>query len=78
LEDRPASLPDDDVLAGELTGPQYTYDSSRRVVLESKEKMKERGIKSPDRADAVALTFATKLAASVGEPRKRRRSSWRA
>lgn len=78
LEDRPASLPDDDVLAGELTGPQYTYDSSRRVVLESKEKMKERGIKSPDRADAVALTFATKVAASVGEPRKRRRSSWRA
>ncbi len=61
MEDPPFVLPDDDVLAGELSSVQYTYDSSRRLVLESKEKMKARGIKSPDRADAVALTFASKV-----------------
>lgn len=80
LENLPCQLPDDDILAGELTGPQYTYDSSRRLVLESKEKMKERGIKSPDRADAVALTFATKFVPQKQdqeEKKMRRRSNWR-
>lgn len=79
LEDEPCQLPNDDVLAGELSSPQYTYDSSRRLVLESKEKMKARGVKSPDRADAWALTFATKVMPRRRdeEQRKRRRSSWR-
>lgn len=78
LEDLPCALPDDDVLVGELSGPQYTYDSSRRIVLESKEKMRERGLKSPDRADALALTFAVKLANPQAEKSsKRRKSSWR-
>jgi len=80
LEDAPCMLPDDDVLIGELASPQYTYDSSRRVVLESKEKMRERGIKSPDRADSLALTFAYKVLprrSEEDEKRKRRKSSWR-
>lgn len=78
LEDEPNQLPDDDVLAGEISSPQYTYDSSRRVVLESKEKMKERGVKSPDRADAAALTFATKVMPKrTDTERKTRRSNWR-
>lgn len=77
LEDLPNVLPDDDVLAGELSSPQYTYDSSRRLVLESKEKMKERGIKSPDRADAFALTFAVKIAPKKENSGKKRRSNWR-
>lgn len=58
LEDKPSALPDDNRLMADLTGPQYTYDSSRRMKLESKEQMKKRGLKSPDRADALALTFA--------------------
>lgn len=77
LEDLPACLPDDDVLVGELTSVQYSYDSSRRVVLESKEQMGKRGIKSPDRADAVALTFAVKIAPKAEGEKKKRRSSWR-
>lgn len=58
LQDKPAALQDDTRLMADLTGPQYTYDSSRRLKLESKEQMKKRGLKSPDRADALALTFA--------------------
>lgn len=57
-----AELPDDSVLAGELSGPGYRYDSEGRVALERKEDMRKRGIKSPDSADALALTFALPVA----------------
>lgn len=82
LEDSPCQLPDDDVLEAEIAAPQYTYDSSRRLVLESKEKMKARGIKSPDGADSLALTFAYKVSpnaeqAKGGLDRTRVRSNWR-
>jgi len=58
LQDKPASLPDEDDMASQLTSVQYSYDSKRRKKLESKEKMFDRGLKSPDDADALALTFA--------------------
>lgn len=62
LENDPCMLPDDDVLEAELTARWYSYDSSRRLVMESKEKMKrDRGLKSPDGADSLALTFAHKV-----------------
>jgi hypothetical protein len=57
LEDFPASIEDSDDLAAQLTSVQYGYDSKRRLKLESKEKMKDRGIDSPDDADSLALTF---------------------
>lgn len=56
--DEPVSIEDDDDMASQLTSVQYGYDSKRRVKLESKEKMKDRGLHSPDDADALALTFA--------------------
>jgi hypothetical protein len=34
------------------------YDSSGRLKLERKEDLKKRGLRSPDLADALALTFA--------------------
>lgn len=81
LEDSPCQIPDDDILESEIVAPQYTYDSSRRMVLESKEAMKKRGVKSPDGADSLALTFAYKIqgtpAASQGIDRSRVKSSWR-
>lgn len=49
-------------LAAELTGPQYSFDASNRIVLEKKEDMKKRGLRSPDLADALALTFAEPVA----------------
>lgn len=50
-------IPDSDELAADLCAPGYSYDSARRIQLESKEKMKSAGIRSPDFADALAMTF---------------------
>ena len=38
-------------------GRPCTYDSNARLKLESKDRMRARGVKSPDEWDAVALTF---------------------
>lgn len=45
-------------LETDLTGPGYKHDRQDRVLLESKEDMKKRGLDSPDDGDALALTFA--------------------
>jgi hypothetical protein len=51
------SLPEDEELAGQLSAPRYKFDSAGRIVIESKADMKKRGVDSPDRADALCLTF---------------------
>lgn len=66
LQDFPVSIDDDDDLAAQLTSVQYGYDSKRRIKLEPKEKMKDRGLGSPDDADALALTFARGGTATAG------------
>ena len=53
-----AEIPDLDSLQADACGPSYKWDSNTRLVLESKEDMMRRGIRSPDEWDAVALTFA--------------------
>lgn len=54
-----ASIPDDQRLRDDLIGPEYGYTAGGdKRQLESKEDMKERGLASPDYADALALTFA--------------------
>lgn len=58
LIDQPASIPDLDSLHADLCGPINIGDSKDRIRLEKKEDMKKRGIRSPDEADALALTFA--------------------
>jgi hypothetical protein len=50
-------LPDDEELLGQLSAPKYKFDSAGRIVIERKEDMKKRGVDSPDRADALCLTF---------------------
>ncbi|MBY0394281.1 MAG: hypothetical protein K2Q27_13575, partial [Novosphingobium sp.] len=45
-------------LAGELASVRYRIDSSGRIVVESKADMKKRGLRSPDIADSLGLTFA--------------------
>lgn len=53
------ALPDDIGLVRELSAPTYSHDNARGVLqLESKEDIKARIGSSPDRADALALTFA--------------------
>lgn len=51
------AIPDDDDLERELTSVEFFHDKKDRVLLEAKEHMKERGMPSPDRADALACTF---------------------
>lgn len=53
-----ADIPDLDSLQADACGPTYGYDANQRLLLESKEHMRNRGIRSPDDWDAVALTFA--------------------
>jgi phage terminase large subunit len=45
-------------LEAQLTGVQYKHDQNNAILLEKKEDMRKRGVPSPDRADALALTFA--------------------
>ncbi len=53
-----ADIPDLDSLQADACAPSYKYDMNQRVLLESKEDMRRRGVRSPDEWDAVALTFA--------------------
>lgn len=57
---RQCSIPDQSLLMRELTTPKYTYNSSGKRQVESKDDTKKRtGRKSPDLADALILTFAS-------------------
>ena len=58
MEDEPCQIPDDDNLHADLCGIRYKIDSNSRLVMEQKSEMKKRGIRSPDEADALTLTFA--------------------
>lgn len=49
------SLPNDEELIAQFSVRKYTVTSNGKLALESKKDMKSRGIKSPDRGDAVAL-----------------------
>lgn len=69
---------DGDNLRDDLVGPSYGYvGNDDQLKLESKKKMKGRGLPSPDEADALACTFAVKTArkdlhASKNNPNRRR------
>jgi hypothetical protein len=63
------AIPDDSRLETDLTAPGYHHDKQDRLVLESKEDLKKRGVDSPDDGDALALTFAAAV-----KPKKPRRS----
>lgn len=52
-----ASLPNDSDLSTELTALQYLFRGGE-LLIESKDDAKKRGVRSPDRADSLALTFA--------------------
>ncbi len=55
-------IPDLPTLKGELAAMTYGFDAAGRLLLEAKDKIKERGLPSPDLADALALTFAYPVA----------------
>lgn len=70
-------IPDDNELLAELTGPLYSYNKHGKMALESKDDMRSRGMKSPDKGDALALTFSFPVAprASDGRPMQRTRQA---
>lgn len=66
-----AMIPDDSDLADQLTGVQYGYATRNgldAILLEKKSDMKKRGLSSPDKADALALTFSYPVMASDHTP----------
>ena len=66
------ALPKNAELKTELSTVEYKFNPSGRIVLEPKEKLKERTGKSPDLADALVLTFARPvyMQGSVGRQRQ--------
>jgi hypothetical protein len=57
------TIPDDPKLRTDLTTREYSYHPvNNKLVLQSIEKMKDAGFASPDRAMALALTFAKPVA----------------
>jgi phage terminase large subunit len=52
-----ASLPNDPELKTELSALRYRFKGAE-MLIESKDDAKKRGVKSPDRADSLAMTFA--------------------
>jgi hypothetical protein len=48
--------PDDDELAAQVGAMKYRYTSRGQIIIESKDEMRNRGLPSPDRGDALMLT----------------------
>lgn len=61
--DYPCQIPDSDSLHADLCNIKYKFDSNSRLVMESKQEMKKRGVRSPDEAEALILTFAYPISA---------------
>lgn len=59
LERRDCRLPKDEDLVAELVTVRYKFLSSGKIQIESKDDIRRRGLKSPDKADAFVLTFAS-------------------
>jgi hypothetical protein len=59
------SMPNDGELKSELCALRYSFKGGE-MLIESKDDAKKRGIKSPDRADSLALTFAYPTATYAG------------
>ena len=58
LHDHPNRIPNDAALISDICAPQPRTSSNGRKMVEKKDDMKKRGIRSPDGCDALALTFA--------------------
>lgn len=50
-------IPHDPELMAELSALRYTFNSSGKMLMESKDDIRKRGLPSPDKADALMLAF---------------------
>jgi phage terminase large subunit len=67
------NLAGDQKLADELAEPRFKYTSTGKKQAESKDDMKKRGVRSPNRADAFLLTLASE-AISLSNGTQQRKS----
>ncbi len=67
-----ARIPDEDLLQAELCAPRWKLNSNQQIQLEPKDRLRERLGRSPDGADALALTFAQPVRRADGPPRAQR------
>ena len=63
--ERGGAIENDPRLKTDLCGPTYWFEANGKVRLESKDDLKARGMSSPDRGDALALTFAMPVFAAA-------------
>lgn len=70
LETRAVKLPKDEELRAELIGPTYSFTSNGKIKVEGKSEMKRRGMRSPDLADSLCLTFSGQAAIVGGRALK--------
>jgi hypothetical protein len=61
-----AQIPDLDSLQADACSPGYKHNMYGQLLIEAKQDIKKRGMRSPDEWDAIALTFAE----PVGEKKK--------
>lgn len=67
-------LPDDQELKADLLAPEYGFTPTQQIWLEKKEDMKKRGLASPDKGDAVAMTWAVSPRPKRKKTESRRRA----
>ena len=65
LDEDGAKIPDSDLIQADFCAPSYKYDSNQRLIIESKEDMRARGLASTDILDSVALNFAYPIAGAM-------------
>ena len=70
-----ADIPDLDSLQADFVAPGYRYDARQFLVLEGKEEIRNRGLRSPDGGDACSLCFASPVKSIGAEDDDRR--PWR-
>lgn len=59
------ALPDDDQLTGDLTSPKWEQSSNGRIKVESKDEIKKRLGRSPDKGDAVVMVFNARRSSPI-------------
>ncbi len=57
IKDKEIELPDDKDLINQLCSRRFRYTRRGKIAIESKDELKKRGLKSPDRADAFILAL---------------------
>lgn len=58
IRDKKISLPDDKELINQVCSLKYGYTRKGKIKIESKDEMKKRGLKSPDKADSLAIAWS--------------------